>query len=317
MNAASFFSLETPAGSTPPAETSTSAAPEVLTTGNLEVFATLVDEALVRTAPALVDLPVLELAVPSAELIRPAIVLDPNLILLPPAATEDSSEIEEHSSSPVDAPPKPEPPKAESLPGLDILLLSQSFFVAPTLPVNWVVPMERPSGSSAKSGDEPVPVVESTTGGAERSASEAGEGAQVLFEHMPSVRTDAQELAAPLAATAPLPRSDVSPAPASESARLSPAPTKKAQAEQVEAPKLISGTAHPVHVENVGRLNLVEMGFKPAVDEPLPAPAKSSGASMPEVSPGTVAAAMLPERDSPPTLRRAARRRRYLCRLKR
>ena len=161
MNAASFFSLEAPAGAAVPAEAGATAALEVSTSGNADAFAALVDEAVVRTAQIQAELPVIELATKLAE--------------LPEETADASSQDEEETSSDTAEPAKPERPKAEPLPGLDILLLSQSFFVAPTLPFNWVVPAELPAASRTKAEEDPTSAVESGAQGGTISSSEAVE----------------------------------------------------------------------------------------------------------------------------------------------
>jgi len=149
MNAASFFSLETPTGATLPAQADATAVTDVLTSGNPEVFAALVAEAWVRSAQHQADLPVMELAaLPAA---------------LPEGTVEASPRDEEETSSPAAEPADPERLRSEPLPGLDMLLLSQSFFVAPALPITWVVPAKSPTASSTEAGVQPAPALESAT----------------------------------------------------------------------------------------------------------------------------------------------------------
>ena len=159
MNAASFFSLEAPAGAVLPAEADAPAAAEVFTSGNADVFAALVDEAFVRTAQGQVEFPVLELAAKPAETNRAATTAGTKLSEPPPETLEAASEVEEETTPPAAESPELERPKPEPLPGLDILLLSQSFFVAPTLPLAWVVPAKLPASSMAKAGDESAPAL--------------------------------------------------------------------------------------------------------------------------------------------------------------
>ena len=179
MNAASFFSLEAPVGAAVPAETDAAVAGEVSTSGNADVFAALVDEAFVRTAQGQVEFPVLELAAKPSGTSRAATTSGTKSAELPEEAVEASSGVEEETSSPAAESSEPERPKPEPLPGLDILLLSQSFFVAPTLPVTWLVPAELPVASSAEAGDEPAPAVVSAVQGETQSSSEEGDPAPI------------------------------------------------------------------------------------------------------------------------------------------
>ena len=210
MNAASFLPLEVPVSAAVPAEAGTTATLELSTSGNGDVFAALVDEAFVRRVQGQIDLPVLELAAKPAE--------------LPEEVVEGSSEVERDSS-------EPERPKPEPLPDLNILLLSQSFFIAPTLPVTWVLPVELPASSSAKTGDELTPAVGSAVQGETLSSSAEGEPVQIS----------------------------------------SPQPTQ-AQTGQTDSSTSISGTMPGVRTGNGGRLDLVELGFKPVVESNLPEP---------------------------------------------
>ena len=299
MNAASFFSLEAPAGATVPAGADETATPESSLSGNADAFAALVDEAFVRTTHGQVELPVLELVAKPAA--TGPLVTAPGA-KSPELAAEEVSvypDVEEEKSSPAAEPSKPEKAKPEPLPGLDILLLSQSFFVAPTLPVTWVVPPELPAESGAKSGDERAPAVESALQSESRPASERGRSAQGWFEQAPGVRTETQELPAPLTETAALMRTVVAPEAVRESAKpLSPQPAS-AQSGQAESSRPISGTAQTVHRDNVGRLDLAELGFQPSAGEDLPPLTKSSDDAAPPVSPTTVAPSNLPELASP------------------
>ena len=179
MNAASFFSLEAPAGAVLPAEADAPAAAEVFTSGNADVFAALVDQAFVRTAQGQVEFPVLELTAKPAETNRAATTATTKLSEPPPETLEAASEVEEETTPPAAESPEPERPKPEPLPGLDILLLSQSFFVAPTLPLAWVVPAKLPASSMAKAGDESAPALASAVQGETQTSSAAGKPSRI------------------------------------------------------------------------------------------------------------------------------------------
>lgn len=178
MNAASFFSIETPVGAPAPAADAP-AVSEASTSGNADVFAALVDEALVRAAQGAVDFPALELAAKPAGAGRPATASGTKLVELPEEDVEVSPVVDEENSPAPAESSEPERPKSEPALDLNILLLSQSFFVAPTLPLTWLVPTDLPAASGGKVSDEPTPAGELAVQGEPRSSSDAGESARI------------------------------------------------------------------------------------------------------------------------------------------
>ena len=294
MNAASFFSLDTPAGATVPPATDTLVPSDAPTSGDAVLFAALVDEALVRAGQGLVELPSLEPASKSDGTGGPAIASGAKLQGVP-ATVESSSVVGEDCACVPANSSDPERPKSEPSQDLNILLLTQSPFVAPTLPVTWVVPSVITTASTGKTGDEAPPVRESAVRGETRSSSEMVEPSRGLPAWTRNVTPGNHGVGAlppesvQLRITGEVPLTDSEP-PGS----FLPEP-KNAKSGQADPSTPIAGPAQSVFTGNRGRLDLIELGFQPAMEVGLPPLAKSLDASVPSISTPTLPAAKLPE----------------------
>ena len=294
MNATSFFSLETPAGAVVPPAAEAAGSSAASTSGDADVFAALVDEALVRAAQGRVDLPALLPAAKPAGAAQPATASGLPLPELP-AAAEAAPVVDGEDASTSAESPEPEPPQAEPAQDLNILLLSQSLFVAPTLPVTWVVPKELTAASAEKTGDEPPPVGESAVQGETRSSREMVEPARGSPERTGSFRTALYGVGVPPQEAGRLMRTGEVPLTAGEPAGSSSAEPKNAKSREVDAPTPIAGPARSVLTGNGGRLDLVELGFQPAAEVDLPLLTEAPEVSVPTVSTPTLPAAKSPE----------------------
>ncbi len=317
MNAASFFSLEAPASSAVPTEADAAGATEISTSGDAEVFAALVDEALVRTARVQVNnVPALELAAKPAATGLPVTASATKSPELPEEEVEVSPEVDEKNSPAPSESSELERPKSEPSLDLNILFLSQSLFVAPTLPVTWVVPVELAATFSVKAGDEPMPAVGMAVQGETQSSSEAGELARISSPQATNAQAGQADSSSSIIGTAPgvlngnggrfnLAELGFQPAAGEDLTPLSKSPDDSAPpiATPAVAPaellELVSPKMESVSNGNGGRFNLAELGFQPAAGEDLPLLSKSPGDSAPPIATPAVAPAKLPELVSP------------------
>ena len=280
MNATSFFSLDTPAGATVPQAADTVVPSDASTSGDADLFAALVDEALVRAGQGPVDPPSSQPVSKSAGTGRPAIVSGTKLPGVQ-ALVEGSPVVGEEGPSVPAESSDPERPKSELSEDLNLLLLSQSAFVAPTLPVTWVVPSVIPAVSTETTGDAPPVFQESASRGETQSSIEMVEPSRGSPARTGNVTTATYDAAAlPPERIQPrmvgeIPQTDREPA---GSSLREPMTAKSGQADPSTP---IAGPAPSGVTGNGGRLDLVELGFQPAVEVGLPPPAKSLDASVP------------------------------------